>query len=75
MAEVAAEVPLDKILLETDAPYLAPAPYRGKTNQPAYVKNVCDKLAELRGISAAEVEKVTDRTCQKFFGLVETFDG
>jgi len=75
MARVAAEVPLDKIILETDAPYLAPMPYRGKTNQPAYVRFVCDKVAELRGVSPAEIEKITDRTCQKLFRLVETFGG
>lgn len=73
MAKTAAETPLDKIMLETDAPFLAPMPYRGKTNQPAYVRFVRDKLAELKGISAAEVEKVTDRTAAKLYGLVETF--
>ncbi len=75
MARVAAEVPLDKILLETDAPYLTPMPYRGKTNQPAYVALVCQKVAELREQSQAEVERITDRTCQKLFRLVETFGG
>jgi len=75
MAQVATEVPLNKIILETDSPYLAPMPYRGKTNQPAYVKFVCDKVAELRGVSSQEVEKITDRTCQKQFRLVETFGG
>ncbi len=73
MAKVAAELPLDKIILETDAPYLTPAPHRGKTNEPAYVKYVCDKLAELRSVSIAEIERVTDRTCQKLYRLVETF--
>lgn len=73
MATVAAQVPLDKIILETDAPYLTPVPHRGKTNYPAYVRLVCDKVAELRGIPAAEVEKITDRTVQKLFGLVEVF--
>lgn len=73
MAKVAAEVPLDKIILETDAPYLTPVPHRGKTNRPEYVRLVRDKIAELRGVSAAEVEKITDRTCQKLFRLVETF--
>jgi TatD DNase family protein len=73
MAQVAAEAPLDKIILETDAPFLAPVPYRGKENRPAYVKYVYKKLAELRGIGVDEVEKVVDRTAQKLFGLVETF--
>jgi len=73
MARVAAEVPLDKIILETDAPFLTPAPYRGKENRPAYVKYVYQKLAELRKTDIEEVEKIVDRTAQKLFGLVETF--
>ena len=73
MSRVAAEIPLDKIVLETDAPYLTPVPLRGKKNRPAYVQYVRDKVAQLRGISAAEVEKITDRSCQKLFRLVETF--
>lgn len=73
MSRVAAEAPLDKIILETDAPYLTPVPHRGKENHPAYVKYVYKKLAELRGIGVEEVEKVIDRTAQKLFGLVETF--
>ncbi len=75
MAEVAAAVPLDRVILETDAPYLTPAPFRGKSNRPALVKHVYHKLAELRGIGVAEVEKTVDRTCQKLFGLVEVFGG
>lgn len=75
MADVAAAVPLDKIILETDAPYLTPVPYRGKTNRPALVAHVYRKLAELRSIGPAEVEKTVDRTCQKLFGLVEVFGG
>ncbi|MDH3889727.1 MAG: TatD family hydrolase [candidate division Zixibacteria bacterium] len=73
MAQVAAEVPLEKIVLETDAPYLTPVPHRGKTNEPAYLKHTCRKLAELRSISVDEVERVTDRACQKLYRLVETF--
>ncbi|MCX6835170.1 MAG: TatD family hydrolase, partial [candidate division Zixibacteria bacterium] len=68
-------IPLDKMILETDAPYLTPVPHRGKKNRPAYVRYVCDKVAQLRGISPAEVEKSTDRVCQKLFRLVETFGG
>ena len=75
MAQVAAEAPLDKIILETDAPFIAPVPLRGKTNRPAYVRHVRDKIAELRGITPDEVETVTDRTCRKFYGLAETFGG
>ena len=75
MARVAAAVPLEKIILETDAPYLTPVPFRGKTNRPAYVRYARDKIAELRGISPAEVDKITDRTCKKLFGLADTFGG
>lgn len=73
MARVAAEAPLDKIVLETDAPYLTPVPHRGKKNEPAYLKHTCRKLAELRSIHVNEVERVTDRACQKLYRLVETF--
>lgn len=73
MAEVARQVPLDKLILETDAPYLTPVPFRGETNRPAMVRHVYHKLAELRGIEPAEVEKTIDRTCQKLFSLVEVF--
>jgi TatD DNase family protein len=75
MAEVAARVPLSSILLETDCPYLAPVPYRGKINQPAYIRYIRDKIAELRGITPDEVEKITDRNCRKMYRLVETFEG
>jgi TatD DNase family protein len=75
MAEMAASIPLQYILLETDCPYLTPVPFRGKINQPAYIKIICEKLAALRGISCKEVEEVTDRNCQKLFRLVETFGG
>ncbi len=75
MADLAAEVPLDKIVLETDAPYLAPIPHRGKTNEPALMKHTCDRIAELRNITPAEVEKITDRACRKLYRMVETFGG
>jgi len=64
--EVAKQVPLNKILVETDSPYLAPMPYRGKTNQPSYVKYVAEEIAKLRGIS---FEAVSIATTQNFFRL------
>ena len=64
--EVAKALPLERILVETDSPYLAPVPYRGKTNQPAYVRYVAEELANLRGISYQEVE---DATTANFFRL------
>ncbi|MEJ1296055.1 MAG: TatD family hydrolase [Candidatus Sedimenticola sp. (ex Thyasira tokunagai)] len=66
LREVAKKVPEDRILIETDAPYLAPAPHRGKPNIPAYVALVADKLAEVRGV---ERERVVETTGDNFFRL------
>ncbi|MBC7756336.1 MAG: TatD family hydrolase [Bdellovibrio sp.] len=63
---VAQAIPLDKILVETDSPYLAPMPFRGKTNQPAYVKYVAQEIANLRGIS---LDAVMQATTNNFFTL------
>lgn len=57
--EVVRNIPLDRIVLETDAPYLTPVPHRGKRNEPGYVKHVAEKIAEIKGIS---LEEVTDQT-------------
>ncbi len=64
--EVAQKVPLENMLIETDSPYLAPTPFRGKINQPAYVKHVAEEIARLRGIS---VEQVGEVTSANFFNL------
>jgi len=64
--EVAKHVPLNRILVETDSPYLAPTPYRGKTNQPSYVKHVAEEVANLRGISFDELAAATT---ENFFRL------
>lgn len=64
--EVAKQVPLDRILIETDSPYLAPTPYRGKTNQPSYVKHVAEEVANLRGIT---FEALATATTDNFFRL------
>jgi len=66
LKEVARHVPLDRILVETDSPYLAPIPFRGKTNQPAYVKFVAEEVARLRGIT---LEELTEATTSNFFRL------
>ena len=66
LKEVAKHVPLNRMLIETDSPYLAPMPYRGKMNQPGYVKHVAEHIAELRGIS---VEEVAEATTANFFAL------
>lgn len=67
--EVAAEAPLDRILIETDSPYLTPVPHRGKRNDSTYVGYVCDKLAEIRGLSREEMERITWENGCRFFGL------
>lgn len=67
--EVAVEVPLDKLLIETDCPYLAPHPYRGKRNEPAYVKLVAEQIAELKGLTFEEVAVATNQNARKLFGI------
>ena len=67
--EVAQRVPLERILIETDAPYLAPVPHRGKLNQPAYVKHVAEEIASLRGIDVGEVGLHTTENFMRLFGL------
>jgi TatD DNase family protein len=69
LREVAREVPLDRCLIETDSPYLAPMPYRGKTNSPAYVPHVAAKLAELKGLSVAAVAEATRVNFERLFGI------
>lgn len=69
MKEVAKEVPLDKLLLETDAPYLTPVPYRGKTNQPAYVKYVAEEIANLRNTSFEEINEQTTKNAKLVFKI------
>ncbi|PLT27763.1 TatD family hydrolase [Peribacillus deserti] len=68
--EVAQEIPLEKLLIETDCPYLAPHPNRGKRNEPAYVKLVAEQIAELKGISLEEVAEATTRNARKLFGIL-----
>jgi len=66
--EVAVKAPLDRILVETDSPYLAPVPYRGKINEPAYVRYTAERVAELRGISYEEVAEATTGNYFRLFG-------
>jgi len=69
LIETVKHVPLEKMLLETDAPFLAPTPYRGKRNEPAYVWEVAKKVAEIKGISVDEVDRVTSRNARTLFGI------
>jgi len=67
--ETLRNAPLDRMMAETDAPYLAPTPYRGKRNEPLYVQEVAKKIAEIRNISYDEVAEVTTRNAMQLFGL------
>ncbi len=67
---VAQELPLERLLIETDAPYLAPVPVRGRTNEPAYVVHVAAKLAELKGISVAHVQQETTENFRRCFKIL-----
>lgn len=67
--EVAAAVPLDRLLIETDCPYLAPHPYRGKRNEPSYVKFVAEQIAEIKQLTIEEVSKATTENAKKLFGI------
>lgn len=69
MAEVVKAVPLDRLLLETDAPYLSPVPHRGQRNESAYIPLIAQKIADLRGISLAEVAAVTTASATALFRL------
>ena len=69
LREVIAEVPLDRILLETDAPYLAPEPYRGKTCHSGMIIRVAEKIAEIKNISVDEVLTSTRRNAEVLFGI------
>ena len=66
--EVAKKIPQDRYLIETDSPYLAPVPYRGKTNYPTYVRHVAEKIAELRGDSFASIADTSAKNYYSLFG-------
>lgn len=72
---VARFLPLDRILVETDAPYLAPAPHRGKTNEPALVVHTATKLADLRGLSAGEIGAITTENFHRLFAKTRPYAG
>jgi TatD DNase family protein len=63
------ETPLDRLLLETDGPYLAPVPYRGKRNEPAFVRQIAQQVATVRGISVEELIVATGQNAGRVFGL------
>lgn len=67
--DVLPEIPLDRILLETDGPYLAPAPYRGKRNEPSYIPLFVPKIAEVYGVTVEDIDKITTFNTKKLFNL------
>lgn len=69
LEEAARRVPADRLLAETDSPYLAPVPCRGRRNEPAYLWHTLEKLASVRGIEAAEATELTRRNAERFYGV------
>lgn len=67
LREVARRVPLERMLIETDSPYLAPVPFRGKPNEPRYVARVAEALAELKGVSVGELARITSENFHRLF--------
>ena len=67
--EVIAAVPLEKLMIETDAPYLTPVPHRGERNDSSYVRLVAEKIAQIKGLTPEEVEKATWENGRRFFGV------
>ncbi len=71
LPEVVAMMPLDRLLIETDSPYLTPTPHRGKRNEPAYVRFVAAEIARIRGMAVEEVAEMTTRNAKRVFGIGE----
>jgi TatD DNase family protein len=69
LKEVAAEIPLERILLETDAPYMSPEPFRGKTNHSGLIIYVAQKLAEIKKLSVSQVLRVTAQNAEELFNI------
>jgi len=69
LPEVAAQIPLNRIMIETDAPFMSPVPYRGKRNEPTYVVQIAQKLAEIKKLPLAEIARATTENAHRLFGL------
>ncbi len=67
--EVIREVPIERLMIETDSPYMAPEPFRGRRNSSLYVHRMAETIAEIKGISAAEVERITTENGRQLFGI------
>jgi TatD DNase family protein len=72
LKDVARRVPLERMLIETDSPYLAPVPFRGKRNQPAYVRHVAEEIARLRDVPVEVIAAATSANFFKLFGIDAT---
>ena len=69
LRDVVRKLPLDRLLVETDSPYLAPVPYRGKQNPPAYTREVCEYVAALKGVSVEEMAQITTQNFERLFKI------
>ena len=69
LQRVVRDIPLESIMVETDAPYLSPEPYRGKRNEPWHVRFIAQKVAEIKGISEEDVVKITTKNAKRLFGI------
>ncbi len=69
LRDAVAKIPLDRLVVETDSPYLTPDPFRGKRNEPAYVKYTAEKVAEVKGLSLEELAKATTQNAKRFFNI------
>ncbi len=69
MEKLVKSAPLDRIMLETDCPYLAPLPHRGKRNEPLYVKFVAERLAQIKDLSLDEIARMTSENAKKLFSI------
>lgn len=74
LQEIAKKIPDEYLLIETDAPYLTPAPYRGRRNEPSYLLHTAEKLAELRGVSLSDIARITTLNAVRLFGIGELPD-
>ena len=70
LADTVSEIPLENLLIETDAPYLSPVPYRGKTNEPSYIIHTIQKLAQIKKVSRDKIIESTTNNFIKLFGMV-----